>query len=195
MPAEPYNQVMSEKNNQSVGEATVYDYTAEQREVLELYRMRDTALVGRKYHGQKVGPLLIFSRAVDSVAAIAGSTGIAGLLGSFQSGNHLFQFLLGISALASVFRAAFRANDAIERHSNLATLWGELFLDMDNVAIGIACDEKLTDARRQQIKDLSERFRRIETHDEPYPNPAVLSRIETEVQRAMRTEKAFLPAR
>ena len=171
-----------------------YEYSSSQATVSRLYDIYRCTVLNKRYHASKLRRARCWTCCADALSAITATTAIGSLaIWKTILGQYVFGILVTASAIVSVGRASFRISESMDQTSRLSFAWNDLSLDIDGLLAAIREDGRLTDIRRQQIHDMFERFRRLETHDEQVGDTKLMTQLQADVDRAIPTERLWLP--
>jgi hypothetical protein len=178
-----------------VQQTSIYDYTAPQAEMLRLYELRTTGLVGRMYHQVAMRRYRWILSAVDTVSTLTASSAFVSLaFFKTEAGQRLLTVMILVVAILGIVRSSFRLGEAVERHSRLYTAWAEMFLDLDQLIASVRRAEHITDEIRVEIDLLSRRFSKVEGMDEDRPSRRVLLKLQSNAEASLPVQEQWLPS-
>ncbi len=173
---------------------SIYDYTDDQSEMLRLYELRTTALVGRDFHAQRASRFRLVVYCIDAISTVTASGSFVALaFWKTAAGAQALEWMIFCVAVLAIVRSAFRFSDLADQHGRLGYLWKEVFMELDRVAFMARRAGRITDRIREEIDSVTTRFQRVECLDEMRGGDNEMAVIQGKAEMALPVDRQWMP--
>jgi hypothetical protein len=159
----------------------------------DLYR---TALLNRKYYGDRLAAYQRWNTLVELIVALGTSTAIGGLA-FLESGvgKSVLAIVGGLAVVLAVVKTALQLSQQIERYSKLYTNHSILYSELDNLVSRIRVQQTVTNETMTSFFDIHHRFNLLASEDDPHPSRRLAEKYYKEVDKEIPSESLWLPRR
>jgi hypothetical protein len=177
-----------------MSQATPYDYTRAQAEIVQIYDLHRTAMINVRYYGRRASVLAGHLRRLEIIAAVAASTTLGGLLSANTTGHWMWIAISGFAALATAISPVLKLGERVAEMEKLHFAYTQVFYSVDQLVNEIRSNDGLSDGLRYAAKVLFQQYSSLGPQDEIDPDPAFLAEAQSAVEKQFPADGYWLPA-
>ncbi len=161
-----------------------------------IYNSFRTALLNKKYYGEKLSNYQKYNLAMELAIAIgAGSSGgIAGLaIWGTLSGQYAWLTISGLATALSVIKPILQTGKHIERYTTLHAGHSNVYLDLKSIVEDIETSRCVPTELASQYHAIRKRIVELGGLDDPRPDKSLIIKLQAQVNREILPESLWVP--
>jgi len=174
----------------------VVDTDATRTQLKYIYNTYRTALLNRKYNGERLTSYQLYNN-ISEIAMAIGTTssgGVAGLaIWGTITGQYAWLVISGAAAIIGIVKPIIQIGKKIENYTKLYTGHSSIYLDLKSMVEDIEVSKSVPPKLAEKYEAIKMHIAELGGLDDPRPDKKLIIKLQTQVNEEIPPETLWFP--